>query len=151
MLQATASALTVERLKLLANDAEQTHAHIEAVLSSLEGSEEQAQWASEALENCGVPPRSSVHCLAALTRHRSELVAFWACKLLARLGHAASVSEEQLVVALAQRPENSVREEAARALGELGSLSEAARTALATAAAHGSPRLKRLAAASLGG
>ena len=67
------------------------------------------------------------------------------------MGTGAAESEAALIAALHGRTENLVREESARALGEIGPLSDAARTALTQAAHHGTPRLQRLAAASLGG
>ena len=151
MPNATESGLKIEQLKRLSNDALQTHRQLESVLWSLAGTDEEAQWASEALENCGAPANTAVASLVPFTQHPSELVASWACKLLGRLGPAASGAEEQLIAALSQRSEQLVREEAARALGELGNPSDAARAALTAAASHGGPRLKRLATASLGG
>ena len=147
----TASGLKIEQLRLLANDAQQTHRQLEAVLCSLAGSDEEAQWASEALENCGAAPLETVPAVASFVQHADELVASWACKLLARQGTGAQSAQAQLVAALTQDSRELVREEAARALGQVGNHTEAARAALMTAAAQGSPRLKRLATASLGG
>jgi hypothetical protein len=175
MHKAAVSELTVEQLQSLANEPAKTFARIESILHALSGSEEQAQWANEALENCGKPPSDVLTVIAPLTRHPSELVASWACKLLARAGCEAHWTEPFLVEALAAQKDDAagegviavdaqqsdftredtsqdiVREEAARALGQIGATSIAAREALAAAARHGSPRLKRLAIASLGG
>lgn len=150
MPNATVPGLTIEQLRSLANDAEQTQRQLKSVLASLAGSAEEAQWAGEALENCGVPQPEATASLATLANHPDELVASWACKLLARIGVAASQAEEALVTALTRHNGQLVREEAARALGELENLSAATRAALMTAAAQGGPRLKRLANASLG-
>ena len=144
------SGLKVDQLQRMANDSAETVRHIASVLQSLAGSDEEAQWASEALENCGSPAAADVGTIACFVKHPAELVASWACKLLSRLGAQASMAESELVAALACRQEVLVREEAARALGELNRLSESARAALTTAAQNGSPRLKRLATASLG-
>jgi HEAT repeats len=151
MFSAIDSGLTIDQLRSLANAPQQTLAQIVAVLQALSGSVEAAQWAGEALENCGVPPASAAVSIAQHTEHPDELVASWACKLLARLGRDGATAEKQLVCALTTRQELLVREEAARALGQLGTLSESARTALTAAAQQGGPRLKRLATASLGG
>ena len=151
MSNAIDSGLKVEQLQLLANDVDQTHRQLESVLSSLAGTEEEAQWANEALENCGAPPVATVQTLTRLLSHSDELIASWACKLLGRQGAAATSAQSQLVDTLSADGRELVREEAARALGQMGNLSEAAQAALTNAAAHGGPRLKRLAAASLGG
>lgn len=151
MPDASQPALTIDQLQRLSNDAEATRRELASVVASLAGSEEQAQWACEALENCGQPPVSALAVLATYTGHPDELVASWACKLLGRLGTAAGPAEKELVSALHRQSQPLVREEAARALGELQNLSAASRDALAAAATEGSPRLKRLATASLGG
>ena len=151
MTSIAAEGLKVDQLQRVANDPAETLRQIRSVLSSLVGSEEEAQWANEALENCGPPTADFVPTIADFLKHPAELVASWACKLLARVGYAASTAEPDLVAVLNCRHEELVREEAARALGELENLSEAARNALTTAAQTGGPRLKRLATASLGG
>lgn len=150
MASACRDPLTVESLQRLANDSDQTLKQLASVLNSLDGNEEQAQWASEALENCGSPAPSDMGLLIEATAHPSELVASWACILLARLGSAATAAESCLAKAVETRTESIVREEAARALGTLGTLSATTRNILTTAAAQGSPRLKRLATAALG-
>ena len=148
---ATQSPLKVEQLQQLANDPAATRSLIDSVLLALAGTDEEAQWASEALENCGTPSVATLPVLTSHIKHPAELIASWSCKLLARIGHEASAAEPLLVEALVCRTEELVREEAARALGQLGNLSTAARTALTTASITGGPRLKRLATASLGG
>ena len=120
------------------------------MLHALAGSDEQVQWACEALENCGEPQPEVLATIAPLISHPDELVASWACKLVARAGSEASWTESILTEALSARTEESVREEAARALGRIGATSTAAHEALAAAARQGGPRLKRLATASLG-
>jgi hypothetical protein len=70
---------------------------------------------------------------------------------LARLGSDARSVAALVTHVLATRREETVREEAARALGQFGEISAATRAALTDAALHGGPRLKRLATASLGG
>lgn len=134
----------------MANEPAEALAHLAAVLHALTGSDEQAQWACETLENCGQPPSDTLPAIAPLIKHPAELVAAWTCKLVARSGHEALWMEPFLTQALTARTEESVREEAARALGRIGATSVAAREALATAARQGGPRLKRLATESLG-
>lgn len=147
----TSSTLSIAQLQLCANDAQQTWKQLDSVLNALSVSEESAQWASEALENCGNPLPGSATTIVAQLSNPDQLIASWACKLLARMGAGAAAYETALVAALEGRTETLVREESARALGEIGQLSDTARNALTLAAKHGSPRLQRLAAASLGG
>lgn len=145
------SGLTVKQLQLLANQPAETWARLEEVLCALAGAEEEAQWACEALENCGPPPSDSLRVAGPLIGHPNELVASWACKLVARASVEAHWAEPFLIEALSAHRPKLVREEAARALGSVGPTSVAAREALTVAALEGGPRLKRLATASLGG
>lgn len=147
----TESILSIDQLKDWANVPEQTLAHLVQVLISLSGEDEVCQWAIEALENCGVPSRELTSTIAKLVTHQDELIASWCCKLLARQGLDGAAAEPALIRALTTRSEALVREEAARALGQIGSVSKEARAALMSAAQNGGPRLNRLATASLGG
>lgn len=142
--------LTVEHLQRMAGEPAETLSRIDAVLHALTGSDEEAQWASEALENCGKPTSDSLAAIAPLIQHPAELVASWACKLVARSESEAAWMEPFLIEALSARTEEIVREEAARALGRIGANSVAAHEALQAAARSGGPRLKRLATVSLG-
>lgn len=147
----TESTLTIDQLKELANAPELTTAQLISVLCSLAGDEDVCQWASETLENCGTPAQDATLSIAQFVAHGDELIASWSCKLLARQGQDGTASEHELTRALALRSEVLVREEAARALGQIGFVSSEARAALLAAAQNGWPRLKRLATASLGG
>lgn len=151
MSQVTETRLSLEQLRELANEPEAARAQLEALLMSLKCSDEHIQWACEALENCGQPHTTSLALLMQLVDHSNVLIATWACKLLARLGSDAQAAQSQLACAVSTRREEVLREEAARALGQLAELSAASRAALQDAAIHGGPRLKRLATASLGG
>ncbi len=143
------SGLTLDELKQLATAPEQALEKLSALLSSLSQSEEVTQWAIEALENCGVPAAHQTSILIAHLKSEDEIVAAWSCKLLARMNTAATSAQAELIKALS-RKELLVKEEAARALGEIGSLTPMAREALQAVAETDSPRLKRLALASLG-
>lgn len=148
---ATESLLSIDQLRGLANEPDAARSQLEALLTSLCVSDEHAQWACEALENCGAPHASALCVLVPLANHDSPLVATWACKLLARMGAEARSAQGELTRVLQSRTEEHVREEAAYALGQFGELSAATHAALADAAIHGGPRLKRLATAALGG
>lgn len=150
MAPATATELSIEQLRQLANDSSATLAQLTAVLISLSSpDEERIQWASEALENCGVPSTSQLNDMMQMLKHDDALVASWTCKLLARIEQSASAAQPQLVELLKSHSDQLVREEAARALGVQAELSSAARSALEQAATDGGPRLKRLATAAL--
>lgn len=150
MAPATANELSIDQLRQLANDPQATLAQLPAVLISLScQDEERIQWASEALENCGVPSTLQVNELISMLKHNDALVASWTCKLLARMEQFASAAQPQLVELLISHSDQLVREEAARALGVQAELSSAARSALEQAATDGGPRLKRLATAAL--
>ncbi len=150
MAPGTATELSVEQLRELANESERTLAQLPSVLLSLVGDdEERVQWASEALENCGAPKATQLNELLPFLKHDDRLVLSWSCKLIARMGRSASAAQGLLVDLLSGHKDTLVREEAARALGEQSELNSAARSALEQAAMDGGPRLKRLATAAL--
>lgn len=150
MASATATELSIDQLRELANDTDATLAQLPSVLLSLPGDdEERMQWACEALENCGVPAASQLNQLLPFLKHPDDLVVSWTCKLLARLEQAAAAAQPGLVEVLKCHGDQFVREEAAQALGLLAELSPAARSALEQAATDGGPRLKRIATAAL--
>lgn len=147
---ATATELSTEQLRDLANDPTSTLAQLPSVLCSLAGNdEERVQWACEALENCGVPGVSQVSDLVRLLKHDDALVVSWTCKLLTRMEHESAPAQATLVELLRLHSDQLVREEAARALGVQAELTSAARSALEQAATDGGPRLKRIATAAL--
>ncbi len=151
MASATATALSIEQLRELANDPAATLAKLCSVLSSLAGDdEERVQWACEALENCGVPDVEQLNELLPLLRHEDSLVASWSCKLLARMEQASMPAQPVLVELLRCHGDQLVREEAARALGVHAELSSAARSALEQAATDGGPRFKTISHCCLG-
>ncbi len=144
--------LSVVQLRALANSPDETLTQLVAVLHQLASDDEETiQWASESLENCGAPRPEHLTALSEGLRSSSPLVATWSCKLLARMGTEAQGAQSQLAYALASNENMLVREEAARAIGLVGPISPAARATLEKAASEGSPRLKRLATAALGG
>lgn len=150
MAHATATELSIDQLRDLANDPEQTLAQLASVLSSLTGdNEERVQWACEALENCGVPEPAQVAGLVCFLKHADSVVVSWACKLLARMEDESAPAQPALVELLRSHDDQLVREEAARALGVQAELSAAARGVLEQAAMDGGPRLKRIATAAL--
>lgn len=150
MASATATALSIEQLRELANAPATTLAKLSSVLCSLAGDDEdRVQWACEALENCGVPEQTHVNELLPMLKHDDALVVSWTCKLLARMEQSSAPAQPALVELLRCHSDQLVREEAARALGVQADLSSAARSALEQAATDGGPRLKRLATAAL--
>lgn len=108
-----------------------------------------AEWATAALEELGAPPTESLEPLTKLASDSKSPVAYWAVTLLGRLGPAAIGSEKVLAALLHDSPDAAVQERAAWALGEIGAKSAAALAALNRAAQSTSPRLARLAKASL--
>jgi HEAT repeat protein len=107
------------------------------------------EWAVAALEELGPPPQELLEPLIQLVSNDNATVAYWAVTLLARLGPAAIASEPKVVAILQGSPDEAVRERAASALGTMGAKSEESLAALEIASKAQSPRLARLAKASL--
>ncbi len=150
MAPTTATEISIDHLRDLSSDAAATLAELPGVLSTLSSTdEEHRQWACEALENCGVPELHQLALLTTSLKSSETLIAYWACKLLARLEAASAPAQPQLVELLRCSADQTVREEAAQALRAHQDLSATAREVLQQAAASGGPRLKRIAQAAL--
>ncbi len=110
-------------------------------------------WAAEALETAGRPAASDALRLAAFLTTApigaDGESAYWAAKVLGRLGPAAAPATSALATALKESPYLAVREQAAAALGRIGPAASAAGSVLREAAAGGPPRLVRLAISAL--
>lgn len=98
------------------------------------------------LDDCGPVPASDLSLVAQSLASTDELTAYWAATLLGRGEAAATPHTAALAATLADesRPV-PVREQAAWALGKIGSLDEVAKMALQHAAQSKFPRLARLA------
>ena len=133
------------------NDPESARENLCSLLLCLAADESMADLATEALENCGVPSESDQEFLVQAVSNPKGDVAYWACKLIGRLGLKANDSQAALCTAmLAEDKSFGVRQQAALALGLIGSLNEASRQALRMSAQSNDSRLSRLASQSLG-
>jgi len=141
---------TSDTLQLWANDPEAARANLTSIFVALDSDESLAAWATEALENCGSPLETDIEFLSrSCNEHRGD-VAYWACKLIGRLGPEANEHQKELTAALqSNQATEATRQQAAIALGKLGALNEATRQALNEAAQSKDPRLSRLAQQSL--
>lgn len=109
-------------------------------------SEEVREWATAALEGLGPPDVADLAALRELlTRPRHPDCAYWATTLIGRLGAGGQPAVPELVSALQNTPQRSVRQRAAWALGKIGPPAAAARGALEEATRSGDARLARLA------
>lgn len=106
-------------------------------------------WAVAALEELGPPPAELLEPLTNLASTSAAPAAYWAVTLLGRLGPAAIKSEQALAALLQDSQDAVVQERAAWALGAIGAKSAATIAALTRAAQSQTPRLARLAKASL--
>lgn len=98
------------------------------------------------LEDCGPAPASDLPLIAKSLSSADELTAYWAATLLGRGKCDAIAHVSALTKKLAEESQpHVVREQAAWALGKIGSLDAPAKEALAKAAASPLPRLARLA------
>ena len=121
-----------------------------ALLSTLRTADEELRaWAADCLQLVTRPPQDVVPQLALACSDACPPVAVWACILLGRLGEQALPWQDALVVALQQHDSLTVRQQAARALGQITGIGAAALAALEQATACNDPRLQRLATQAL--
>lgn len=136
----------IARLQLLANDPEAANQCVTDLLECLADSDEEVRnWASEAVENLDSPSPAYAAQISKYVTSPVDDVAFWALKLLGRMGEEA-LSQES-IIAMALKPERAivVRQNAAWALGKLGSLTAETQSGLQEAAASSDARLSELA------
>lgn len=121
-----------------------------ALLATLQSPDEELRaWTYDVLQAITTVPAEFAAQLAEYCLHSAPPVASWACKLLAKVEDASSQYQAVVVHALAEHPEICVRQEAAFALANFASLTDATLLALQTAAVHEDPRLSRLATATM--
>lgn len=122
-----------------------------AALALAAGSQDETvqNLAASALESLGPPPVSLTAELTGLLGHQHGDVAYWAATLLGRLEAEAAPAVERLSVLLVDGPHLPARQQAARALGQIGPAAKAAASALESAAASDDKRLARLAGEAL--
>lgn len=106
-------------------------------------------WLTSALESLGPPPETSVSELAILLASAHPDVAYWAATLLGRLHAKAAPAVAALVKLLADGKHLPARQQAAKALGQIGAAATSAAAALESAAASDDKRLARLAGEAL--
>ncbi len=144
------NSLPLERLKELASDSVAANQQLIAVLlTMLDENEEVRAWASDTLSNVEQPASDLGPQLAELTRHVNAPLAGWACRLLGKMGEAATRFQSSLANTLSQHAEKSVRQLAALALKSIPGLNAETVAALKTAASDADPRLSRLATEAL--
>jgi HEAT repeat protein len=96
------------------------------------------------LEKLGAPHADDLEQLAGLLSNTQDDIAYWAATLIGRCGPTALAASQSLSQALAH-PSTTVQQQAAWALGQLGSSARCALPALTEAATSSDPRLARLA------
>jgi HEAT repeat protein len=136
-------AAAAEQMARLGADA--APAAIELVLAAGNEDENIREQATAALEGLGAPPTTLFPKLASLLSDNNADVAYWAATLLGRAGAEAGEATAALSTCVAGHPEESARERAAWALGEIGPSAVDARAQLEKAAESGGPRLSRMA------
>ncbi len=141
---------SADALQAWANSPDTARSNLPSIFSCLSAEESRAEWAAEALENCGKPLETDIAFLAEATMTTEGDVAFWACKLLGRLGVVANDSQSALCsVLLSEQTSAASRHQAAIALGVIGKLNAMSREALQKASESKDPRLARLSIQSL--
>lgn len=105
-------------------------------------------WATNALESLQ-PPADAVDDLITLLRDTRADVAYMAATLLGRLGEAASSAADALATLLESPAALNARQQAALALGKIGTMTDHVKAALEKARGEKDARLSRLAGESL--
>lgn len=140
----------LDELQKLANDPELARQSLAAIARALTNEDEETRnWAIEALENMGPPPLEESDGIVDWTRQHSTLVACWGCKLIGRLEENANRYQQDLVRLVQSHDSLEVRQEAAAALGKLGTLGTQTREILSSISDDHDPRLKRMIARAL--
>lgn len=135
----------VARLQALANDADAAaKVAVELIGCVADSDEEVRNWASEALENLEAPLASDASAIAKQIGNPADDAAFWALKLLGRLGEDAKSQEANIAAVLKSNRAITVQQNAAWALGKIGSLSSESRSLLEKSASSADARLAQL-------
>jgi len=141
---------SADSLQVWANASEAARSNLRSIFSTLNAEESLVAWATEALENCGQPFETDISFLSEATASVEGDIAYWACKLLGRLGNKANEAQVALGSALlSEDTPSSARHQAAIAIGLIGTLNTATRDALQKASQSTDARLARLAIQSL--
>jgi hypothetical protein len=146
-----AISLTTEVLRAWSNDPDAARSNLRSILGALKADDTVSEWAHEALENSGAPLESDLDFLAQIARDQDSDTAYWACKLLHRMGSRANAQQESLVAVLeSETAQLAVRQQAALALSSIGPLTESSRNALKNTSRSNDARLARLSTQALG-
>lgn len=136
----------IAQLQKLANDPDAAAELVTEIIESVvDANEEVRNWATEALENLESPRPQDAPKLAAMISNSEDDIAFWALKMLGRLGEAAKSQEKDIARALDSKRGKSVRQNAAWALGKLGGLAADSRAKLEEVLSESDARLVQLA------
>lgn len=100
-MSATESIPSIEALQAWAKNPIAAFDHLSELLACLSRDSEEADWATEALENCGIPPVEALDLLLASLRSKSPDVVYWSCKLIGRMQRSDRKIEDSLVPLLA--------------------------------------------------
>ena len=142
----------IARLQALANDPDAAaKLAVELIECVADSDEEVRNWASEALENLEAPLAADAPKIAKHIANAADDAAYWALKLLGRLGEEAQSQEANIAAALKPGRSMNVQQNAAWALGKIGSLASETRGLLEQAATSADARLAQLAKQALGG
>ncbi len=144
-------ALTAEALHAWSNDPDAARSNLRTIFAGLKAGESMSEWVNEALENCGIPLESDLGFLAQSTQDHEGDIAYWACKLIGRIGVKANAIQESLATVLHSETYClASRQQAALALASIGTLTAMSREALQSAACSSDARLAKISARALG-
>lgn len=140
-----------EQLTQYLNSPELALQNLDALFAVVASEDEASiELATEALENCGVPPATCSTTLHKTLLHGNSQAVYWAATLVGRLTGQAQPFETDLCTAFGRADlEEFARERIAWAFQQIGSLSGPTRSLLEKQRDRGGPRLKRLIAAAL--
>lgn len=138
--------LDLEQVKKLASNPVDAAESAVALIECLSCDDEEIRaWTSDALQAIEQVPDVLGSTLAERTMHALGPVASWSCRLLGKLGPAATGYQAALARALNEHENLGVKQQAVVALSHIPTLDATTIKAVEQAAEHADPRLSRLA------
>ena len=142
---------SADALQAWSRDPDAARDNLRTIFAGLKHDESISEWAAEALENCGPPHESDLDFLQQATAELECNTAYWACKLIGRLGSKSNSLQDVLVsVLLSEKASLATHQQAALALASIGKLTTATRKALEQTTNSTDPRLARISTQALG-
>ncbi len=130
-----ASLPSIDDLQSWANDQELARSQLKAIFAALESEQEEPMnWATEALENMGPPPKKDIAWLGTVASSQAADAAYWAVTLLGRSDDPIDSVQDSIANAvLDSQSTPAIRRRAISALAKVRTRSKATESAIQSA------------------